>query len=161
VSTASLASLLVAITCSSVSVNQLAEHKPDLAASVWELLQRDYALPWTAVNSHFVFGVLGFMWLVGSKAYFMTGPGGGPAVFGIALSGMTAMISIINRGVASGGGKVGQRFGASVFGLVQSYLGLLWKHTRNTSGPLEYVAVALFVGSVIGYTRHVWKQVLG
>ncbi|KAG7346204.1 hypothetical protein IV203_005272 [Nitzschia inconspicua] len=158
VSTASMASLLVAITCSSVAVNQLTENKPAFAASVWDLLQRDYALAWAAVNSHFVFGMLGFMWLVGSKAYFM---GGGPAAFGLALSGLTAMVSIVNRGVAIGGGKDSQRFGASIIGLVQSYLGLLWNHARHSCGPLEYVAVALFVGYVIGFSQHVLKQVFG
>jgi hypothetical protein len=151
-----MASLLVAITCSSVAVNQLTENKPALAASVWDLLQRDYALAWTAVNSHFVFGMLGFMWLIGSKAYFM---GGGPAAFGLALSGLAAIVSIVNRGVASGGGKAGQRFGASIIGLLQSYLGLLWNHARRSFGPLEIIAVALFVGSVIGYSKHVWKQI--
>ena len=155
-STASLASLLIAIMCSSVAVNQLTENKPDLAASVWDLLQRDYALAWAAVNSHFVLGMLGFMWLIGTKAFFM---GGGPAAFGLALSGMTAMVSIVNRGVASGGGAVGKRFGTSVLGLFQSYASLLWTHSRKTLGPLEYVAVGIFLCSIIGYGNFLWKQI--
>jgi hypothetical protein len=155
-SVASLASLLVAVMCSSVAVNQLTENKPDLAASVWDLLQRDYALPWAAVNSHFVLGMIGFMWLIGTKAYFM---GGGPAAFGLAMSGVSAMVSIVNRGVASGGGKVGQRYGRSIIGLFRSYLSLLWNRSKESFGPLEYVAVGLLVGSVMTYMKFVWVQV--
>ncbi|KAL3938575.1 MAG: hypothetical protein SGARI_001687, partial [Bacillariaceae sp.] len=134
--------------CSSVAVNQLTENKPALAASVWDLLQRDYALAWAAVNSHFVLGMLGFMWLIGTKAFFM---GAGPAAFGLALSGVTAMISIVNRGVASGGGAAGQRFGTSILGLFQSYAALLWNQSRRSFGPLEYVSVGLFLWAVFGY----------
>jgi hypothetical protein len=141
-----------------VAVNQLTENKPALAASVWDLLQRDYALAWAAVNSHFVLGMLGFMWLVGTKAFFM---GGGPSAFGLALSGVAAMVSIVNRGVASGGGTAGTRFGTSILGLFQSYASLLWSHSRRAFGPLELVALGLFLWSVFGYGKFIWKQAQG
>ena len=156
VSVSSLASLLISVLWSSVMVNQLTENKPALAASVWDLLQRDYALPWAAVNSHFVLGMLGFMWLIGTKAFFM---GGGLPVFTLAMSAMTMMISIVNRGVARGGGKEVYRYGSSIVGLVSSYLSMLFQRSRVSFSPLEYVAAGLFFVSCLSYAKYVWIQI--
>ena len=156
VSVTSLASLLISVLWSSVMVNQLTENKPALAASVWDLLQRDYALPWAAVNSHFVLGMLGYMWLIATKAFFM---GGGPPVFTLAMSAMTMMVSIVNRGVASGGGKEMHRFGSSIVGLICSYLSMLFQRSKASFGPLEYAAAGLFLVSCSNYAKYVWNQI--
>jgi hypothetical protein len=69
------------------------------------------------------------------------------------------MVSIVNRGIASGGGKAGQRYGKSIVGLLQSYVSLLWNRSRESFGPLEFVAVGLFVGAVITYMKYIYEQV--
>eukprot|EP00545_Synedropsis_sp_CCMP1620_P010925 CAMPEP_0119024514 /NCGR_PEP_ID=MMETSP1176-20130426/32027_1 /TAXON_ID=265551 /ORGANISM="Synedropsis recta cf, Strain CCMP1620" /LENGTH=50 /DNA_ID=CAMNT_0006979835 /DNA_START=1 /DNA_END=150 /DNA_ORIENTATION=+ len=46
-----------------------------MASSVWDLIQRDFELAWVATNAHFVLGMLGFMWVICSKAYFAANKG--------------------------------------------------------------------------------------
>jgi len=157
VSVSSLASLLISVLWSSVMVNQITENAPALAASVWDLLCRDYALPWAAVNSHFVLGMLGYMWLVGTKAYFMSGQQ--LSIFTLAMSAMIMMVSIVNRGIASGGGNEAYRYGKSVVGLVSSYFSMLFQRIRSTFGPLECIAVVLFLGSFVSYSKYIWNQI--
>mmetsp|Transcript_12784 Transcript_12784/g.27749 ORF Transcript_12784/g.27749 Transcript_12784/m.27749 type:complete len:280 (-) Transcript_12784:149-988(-) len=157
VSVSSLASLLISVLWSSVIVNQLTENEPALAASVWDLLCRDYALPWAAVNSHFVLGMLGYMWLIGTKAYFMSGQQ--LSIFTLAMSAMIMMVSIVNRGIASGGGNEAYRYGKSIVGLISSYLSMLFQRIRSTFGPLECIAVVLFIGSFGSYAKYVWNQI--
>lgn len=138
-------------------MNQLTENEPALAASVWDLLCRDYALPWAAVNSHFVLGMLGFMWLIGSKAYFMSGQQ--LSIFTLAMSAMIMMVSIVNRGIARGGGTEAHRYGKSIVGLLSSYHSMLFQRIRSTFGPLECIAVVLFLGSIVSYAKFVWNQI--
>mmetsp|Transcript_25952 Transcript_25952/g.54320 ORF Transcript_25952/g.54320 Transcript_25952/m.54320 type:complete len:289 (-) Transcript_25952:2317-3183(-) len=157
VSVTSLGSLLVSVLWSSIMVNQLTENNPAVAASVWDLLQRDYALPWAAVNSHFVLGMLGFMWLIATKAFFMAG--GATPIFTLAMSAMTMMVSIVNRGVASGGGRETHRFGSSIVGLVSSYLSMLVRRSKTSFGPLECLAAGLFFVSCSSYAKFVWNQI--
>jgi len=156
-SVASLASFVVSVLWSTITVNQLTENQPALAASVWDLLCRDYALPWAAVNSHFVLGMLGYMWLIATKAFFMGGRQ--PAIFGLAISGLLFMLSIVNRGVAKGGGTEVHRFGANIFGLLNSYFSLLFRRARENFGPLEMLAAALFIVSCLSYAKYVWHQI--
>lgn len=156
-SVASLASFVVSVLWSAITVNQLTENQPALAASVWDLLCRDYALPWAAVNSHFVLGMLGYMWLIATKAFFMGGRQ--PAIFGLAISGLLFMLSIVNRGVAKGGGTEVHRFGANIFGLLNSYFSLLFRRARENFGPLEMLAAALFIVSCLSYAKYVWHQI--
>jgi len=156
-SVASLASFIVSVLWATISVNQLTENPPALAGSVWHLLCRDYALPWAAVNSHFVLGMLGYMWLIATKAYFMGGKQ--PAIFGLAMSGLLFMLSIVNRGVAKGGGTEVLRYGTSIFGLLYSYFSLLIQRARQCFGPLELVACSLFIVSSFSYAKYVWNQI--
>lgn len=100
---------------------------------------------------------LGYMWLIATKAFFMSGQA--TPVFALAMSGMMALVSIVNRGVASGGAKAGQRFGASIVGLFQSYMTLLWKRSRESFGPVEGLAVGVFIGSLLMYGRSVWDMI--
>ena len=115
----SLGSELLAIIWSTVAVNQLTETIVPPAESVWALLQRDwYNLAWAATNSHFLFGMLGFMWMVGTRAYLMVqakpwniNPASASdetnsntmAIASILMvaSSFSLMISIVNRGVAN------------------------------------------------------------
>ena len=157
VSVSSLASFLISILWSTVMVNQITENAPALATSVWDLLCRDYALPWAAVNSHFVLGMLGYMWLIGTKAYFMSG--NQLSIFTLAMSAMIMMVSIVNRGVAHGGGVEGYRYGKSIVGLISSYASMLFQRVRSSFGPLECIAIVMFFGSFASYASYVWNQI--
>jgi hypothetical protein len=101
-------------------------------------------LAWAGVNTHFFLGMLGFMFIIGSRVYFTESRGPiGKAVGGIAASGMVLMVSIVNRGVAAGNQK-GMRYGTNVFALVSRYVQLLLSRaiSMKTFEPLEITAVS-------------------
>ena len=62
------------------------------------------------------------------------------------------MISIVNRGVASGGGRSGDSYGGSVVDLFAHYLKLLFEQAIGAaefeSGPLEILSIAFGVASL-------------
>ena len=72
VSMISFCSELLAVMWATVAVNQLTEltNLPP-SSSVWELLQTNFDLEWSAVNTHFVIGLVGFMYMVGIRGYIM------------------------------------------------------------------------------------------
>ena len=156
-SVSSLASLLISVLWSSIMANQITENAPALASSVWGLICRNYALPWAAVNSHFVLGMLGYMWLIGTKAYFMSG--NQVSIFTLAMSAMVMMVSIVNWGIASGGGLEGCGYGQSIVGLLSSYFSMLFQRIRSTFGPLECIAIVMCLGSFVSYAKFVWTQI--
>lgn len=151
---AAYTSHLLVVVWASVAVNQLSENKPALAASVWDLIQRDFALEWAAVNGHFVLGLLGFMWLVATKAFFIGGQGPmGQSAFALVLSAMLSAVSIVNRGIAKGGGTPGLQFGSSVIGLLHTYITLFYKRSIAAFSPLEWTAVMLATASLFHAAR--------
>lgn len=144
----SFISQFIAILWAIVSINQLTELDIDKAESVWHLLQRDFELPWAAVNAHFVFGMFGFIFVIGTRSYFNCDKGPmGRAVLGVAGAGLLFLVSIVNRGVSSGGGDEELRYGSSVLSLFCSYFGLLLSRMRTDFALLEFAAVALGVYS--------------
>lgn len=156
----SLLSELISVMWATVAVNQLIETSVMPAASVWELLQRDFDLPWAAVNAHFTMGMLGFGFLVGCRAYFQAGTGLiGQGVAGLAGSGVLLMISIVNRGVASGGGA-GERYGATVWSLIARYAFLLAKRasTPGSIGVLEISSIGLLVWSLVRAIKGIMER---
>lgn len=161
-----LATELIAVMWATVATNGLTERTIAPAESVWHLLKRDFALEWAAVNTHFVVGMLGFLGMIASRAYFMAGKGLlGTSVTGIGLSGLALMVSIVNRGVAAGGGPAAatgttMRYGANVLALGTSYLSLLMKRALclKTFGPIEILSVAAFLASVLGAFKAVWQN---
>lgn len=150
VSVLSLCSQLLSVMWATVAVNQLTETKIELTSSVWHLIQRDFYLPWVATNAHFVIGMMGFMWVISSRAYFLAskGPAGASAA-GLAFSSLLLMISIVNQGVAAGGGK-NMRFGSSVLSLFRAYAVHMINRASSVTrfNPLEISAMALFVFSL-------------
>lgn len=156
---ASFSSNLLVVMWSSVAVNQLTENKPAVAASVWHLIQRDYTVEWAAVNGHFVVGLLGFMWLVATKAFFIGGQGPiGKSAFTLTFSAMISAISIVNRGIARGGGAPGLRFGSSVVGLLRTYTLLFYKRSFSGFSPMEWTAVALAVYSLFNASKFMYTN---
>jgi hypothetical protein len=108
--------------------------------------------------------MLGFMWMVGIRAFLMAqskpwnvnpvGVGDEADSPTIALScifmvasSFLLMISIVNRGVANGGGRVGDSYGGSVLNLVTHYLTLLSEQAIGAAvsslGPLEILSIGL------------------
>eukprot|EP00532_Pseudo-nitzschia_australis_P013610 CAMPEP_0168223994 /NCGR_PEP_ID=MMETSP0140_2-20121125/11744_1 /TAXON_ID=44445 /ORGANISM="Pseudo-nitzschia australis, Strain 10249 10 AB" /LENGTH=474 /DNA_ID=CAMNT_0008154187 /DNA_START=467 /DNA_END=1887 /DNA_ORIENTATION=+ len=140
---------LIVVMWAAVEVNQLTEKKFALAASVWDLIERDCDLAWSAVNSHFVMGIIGFVAMLTLRAYVMllaamasnelmigAGTGTGAA--------LCLMISIVNRGVESGGGN-GERYGSTILDLLQHYVVLLARSSVNETspGPLQFTTIVL------------------
>jgi hypothetical protein len=151
VSCLTLVSVLCSVMWATVAVNQLTETAVQPAASVWHLIKRDYDLPWAAVNSHFVLGMWGFSFIIGTRSYFNAGGGQlGMSVAGVACSGLLLMVSIVNRGIAAGSGD-GIRYGTNVLSLLAQYTTLLLKRasTKGSFGPLELSSVAILVWSLV------------
>ena len=147
----SLTSELLSVMWATIAVNQLVETKLELTTSVWHLILRDFQMPWVATNAHFVLGMMGFMWVVCSRAYFVANKGPiGASCAGIGLASFLLLTSIVNRGVAAGGGE-GLRFGTNILSLFYTYGHLLVKRafTTETFGPLELGAIAIALLSTI------------
>ena len=146
----SFCSELLAVMWATVAVNQLTERNDLLAAaSVWELLERDFDLEWAATNSHFVLGMIGFMYMVGIRGYVMLLAEGASATLTTAAlagvaSALALMVSVVNRGVAAGGGQ-GVGYGQNILDLFAHYVTLLYKRATDTTsfGPLELTAIVL------------------
>lgn len=157
-----LCSELISVMWATVAVNQLTETNIEAASSVWHLIQRDFQLPWVATNAHFVLGMIGFMWVICSRAYFMAAKGAlGASTAGVAFSSLLLITSIVNRGVAAGGGS-NMRFGGSVLALFRCYTHLLLKRatSAHSFGPFELGAVGLFTFSIVNTIRLVIKDVM-
>jgi hypothetical protein len=164
VSVVALCSELISVMWATVAVNQLTETNIEAASSVWHLIQRDFSLPWVATNAHFVIGMMGFLWVISSRAYFMAGKGpAGTSVAGLAFSSMLLTVSIVNRGVAAGGGGGGVRFGSNILALLREYTVQLIKRACliQSFGPLELCAVALFVFSMGNGMRIIMRDLVG
>lgn len=171
----SFCSELLAVMWATVAVNKLTETVVAPAESVWHLLLRDFDLAWAAVNSHFVVGMLGFMSMVGIRALFMVNKAEydlstkhekfssfGKACSGIVVSSLMLMVSIVNRGVQSGGGS-GTGYGLNITSLISRYASLLWKQAIKTDsiGILEFSAIAIMSTSIFSGLSVIVRDVLG
>jgi len=133
VAISSLTNHIIALVWATIAVNDLTTSSSDQSASsLWELLQRDYELPWVATNVHFILGMLGFMWITGARIYLKETEGPiGRSVAGLAISGMFHLISIINRGIQASASDNSHPFGRNIFGLIRQYAGLLSERTTS------------------------------
>lgn len=158
---AALGSELLSVMWATVAVNQLTESKVKLAESVWHLLKRDFELEWAATNAHFSIGMFLFMCVIGTRSYFIGGQGAlGKSACGLAMSILLLMVSIVNRGVASGGGD-GMRYGGNVLSLFRVYISHFLKRAFSTAGfgPLEIGAVGLLLVSTVGTINSIWSEI--
>ena len=111
-----------------------------------------------ATNAHFVGGLGGFLFLIGTRMYFHVEKDLlGKSLVGIAGSALMLMISIVNRGVAEGSGVKGEAFGSSVLDLWTTYSRLLLKRAAKaeTFSILEIGSVALLIWSLQGAVRSI------
>ena len=150
----SITSEIIVVMWAAVEVNQLTERVYQPAASVWDLIQRDCDLAWSAVNSHFVLGIIGFVSMLAIRAYvLLLAAEASRALMSAAMTGTAAalclMISIVNRGVESGGGD-GIGYGSTILDLFQHYIVLLAQCATDASspGPLELSALVLESASI-------------
>ena len=151
----SITSELIVVMWAAVEVNQLTERLFDPALSVWDLIQRDCDLAWSAVNTHFVLGIIGFVSMLALRAYVMLiSASASKELMTSASTGTIAalclMLSIVNRGVESGGGN-GIRYGSTIVDLFQHYVALLTQQALNPldPGPLQLSAVILESASLL------------
>jgi len=150
---------VICVLWAAVEVNQLTERIYQPAASVWDLVQRDCDLAWSAVNSHFVLGIIGFVSMLATRAYvmllaaeassaLMTAAGTGT------LAALCLMIAVVNRGVEFGGGDsidgLHNGYGKTILDLFQHYGVLLAQCATNLDdpGPLEFSAITLEITSI-------------
>eukprot|EP00584_Thalassiosira_punctigera_P019309 CAMPEP_0172552350 /NCGR_PEP_ID=MMETSP1067-20121228/44387_1 /TAXON_ID=265564 ORGANISM="Thalassiosira punctigera, Strain Tpunct2005C2" /NCGR_SAMPLE_ID=MMETSP1067 /ASSEMBLY_ACC=CAM_ASM_000444 /LENGTH=222 /DNA_ID=CAMNT_0013340313 /DNA_START=149 /DNA_END=817 /DNA_ORIENTATION=+ len=153
-----LLSEFISVIMATVAVNQLTETVVAPAASVWDLLQRDYDLSWSGTNAHFLFGMFSFAYLVAVRSYFNVGGGLlGRGVAGLAGSSLLYMVAVVNRGVASGSGD-GLSYGNSIVSLFRHYAGLVLARKRGGFRPLELGAVALGFGSLVAVALAVFRR---
>ncbi|KAL9184750.1 hypothetical protein ACHAXT_012720 [Thalassiosira profunda] len=151
----SVTSELIVVLWAAVEVNQLTERSYEPAYSVWDLIHRDCDLAWSAVNSHFILGIIGFTAMLWLRAYVLLLAAKASDKLMIAASTGTAaalclMISIVNRGVESGGGNSADSYGHNIFDLVSHYASLLLQVSTNVDspGPLQLSAVILEITSL-------------
>jgi xanthosine utilization system XapX-like protein len=155
---ASVSSELVAITACTVSINKLSELKLPPTAGVYSLLMcdPDVELSWLAANVNFFAGLFGLMLMTGVRGYLALsvscGPLWGGAAACIAAAAGLQMASMINRGIASGGGSMlcgplqaRPRFGRSLLGLVWRYVSVLCSRARGA--PLAAMSLMCAVGA--------------
>lgn len=135
----SVTSELIVVMWAAVEVNQLTERVYRPAGSVWDLIDRDCDLAWSAVNSHFVLGIVGFVTMLALRAYVMLLAAEASAALTAAASTGTAaalclMISVVNRGVEAGGGE-GVGYGRTIVDLIGHYAALLLDAATDAESP--------------------------
>jgi hypothetical protein len=146
----SVTSELIVVLWAAVEVNQLTERAYEPSYSVWDLIHRDCDLAWSAVNSHFIIGIIGFTAMLWLRAYVMLlSAKASSKLMNAASSGTAAalclMVSIVNRGVESGGGNSADSYGNTILDLFQHYAFLLLQFATDADspGPLQFLAILL------------------
>ena len=137
-----------------IARNVLLEAAVPHTHSLKELLLRgEYALAWTGVNSHFLFGLLGFVSTVSLNAWLSFGcncAGGriGPALACGASSALLLMLSVVNSAVGKGDAQSVQHL-PSLLGLFQRYAFLLLAEVFVRRKMLIGIAIALSAVAVV------------
>lgn len=144
----SLCNEAAAIVYATIASNKLTEIVSAPADSVFALIQRDYQLSWIATNVHFLFGLFGFLGMIGVRAFMCFPSRLNTAAAGIAVSALLAMCSVVNRGVSAGDGE-GHGYASSILTLVTRYITLLVKQVHENGGVLAMASMALGVVSMI------------
>jgi len=153
----SVTSELIVVLWAAVEFNNLTERVYAPAYSVWDLIHRECDLAWSAVNSHFIMGIIGFSGMLWLRAYVMLlASNASDRLMAAAASGTAAalclMVSIVNRGVENGGGNDVDRYGSSILDLFGHYAMLLVQAASdfggNTPGPFQLMAILLEITSL-------------
>jgi len=150
VSVFSFGSEVLAVMYATMAVNKLTETAIAPAASLFDLLKRDFALAWTGTNSHFVFGMFGLMYMICVRSFFMvrvsnTNKYFASSIYSVVGSLCFLMLSAVNRQVAAGTGT-----GRNVSYLFYSYVRLLFKQAYGSFGMCQSIGLALGLVSIAG-----------
>uniref|UniRef100_A0A7S4R8E8 Uncharacterized protein n=1 Tax=Ditylum brightwellii TaxID=49249 RepID=A0A7S4R8E8_9STRA len=143
----SLMSEILAITYSTVAINKLAELQYEPTGCVNELIESHHKLAWIGTNIHFLFGLFGFGILAIFKSYFMYGSRVGNVIAYWGSAAMLLCTSIVNQGIAQGGGEQGTKYGSNLLGLAVNYVGLILKYARG--GVMPAISVGLVLLSIV------------
>ena len=144
----SLVNELMVIIYATIASNKLTETVIAPASSVYELIKRDFELPWIAVNVHFLCGLFGFMSLVGMRAYTLFPKQINTAAAGFVGSALFIMSSIVNRRVSGGAGQ-GKGFGNSILSLMIRYAVLLYNQWKACRGVMTTIGILLGIASMV------------
>jgi hypothetical protein len=156
VSALSLLSEILAVTYSSIAINKLVEIPSPATAGVAQLIAQNHELAWIGTNVHFLLGMLGFGLIVGARAYFNFGNRVGKIALGWSVAAFLQAVSIVNRGIAMGGGPSdSSKFASNLFGLILRYVSLSFRNARGGVCATAALAVAAFA------TFHTVKIFLG
>jgi len=152
VSVFSFGSEVLAVMYLTMAVNKLTETAIAPAASLIELLKRDFALAWTGTNSHFIFGMFGLMYMICVRSFFMvrvsnTNKYFASSIYSVVGSLFFLMLSAVNKQVAAGPGE-----GKNVVDLFSGYVRILYKQVNNKGsfGTCQAIGLALGIVSVAG-----------
>ena len=108
-----------------------------------------------AVNTYYILGIIGFTMMLWLRAYvLLIIANASENLMRAASTGTGAalclMVSIVNRGVESGGGNSVDRYGESILDLMTHYVSLLMAAAMNmeSPGPLQLTAIVLEILSL-------------
>ena len=122
----SLLSEVLAVIYSSIAINKLAEVESPLTTGSAELIAQHYELAWLGTNVHFLLGLLGQAFIVGSRAYISAGNMAlGKATLGFAFAAIFKSLTVVNRGIEMGHGSTSALDGSVSKGRFASNFGML------------------------------------
>lgn len=142
-----LCSEIIAVIYSTIAINKLSETVVAPAASVMDLLSRDYETAWLGCNINFLLGMFGFTLLLGLRAWFSFGDKLGKVGMLLVTSVLCHSLSIVNKGIQIGDGS-GGGFANSFFGLCLRYGALLFseKSVMSTLSVVFLLIAVVFFG---------------
>ena len=151
---------LLAIMYATVASNSLTRVAAKPAASVFDLIQRDYELSWVATNVHFMLGLFGFGGMVMTTVLLRYPAKLNTSLCGVAFSALLGMASIANVGVVEGDGQ-GKRLGSNIFSLGLRYVFLSMKSVAEKKTVIGLLSFALFLYFGFQTVRSFWNPDIG
>jgi hypothetical protein len=143
IAVASLLSEILAVIYSSIAINKIAEIAQPQTTGVAQLLAEKHELAWLGTNIHFLFGMMGFALIVGSKSFFLCGSELGKVTISWSIAAFLQALAIVNRGIAQGsvGDNVSSQFASNFFMLIVKYISAVIKASKG--GVCSYAAIAV------------------
>eukprot|EP00980_Cylindrotheca_fusiformis_P014968 scaffold4095_cov117-Cylindrotheca_fusiformis.AAC.25 len=146
VAVASVLSEIMAVIYSSIAINKIAEISQPQTRGVAELIAQKHELAWLGTNIHFLFGMMGFALIAGSKSFFLAGPELGKVTTSWSIAAFLQALAVVNRGIAQGsaGKDVSSQFGSNFFMLIVRYIVVAIKASKGGFCGPAAIAVTAF-----------------
>jgi len=143
IAVASLLSEIMAVIYSSIAINKIAEIAQPKTAGVAELIAEKHELAWLGTNIHFLFGMMGFALIVGSKSFFNVGADMGKITISWGIACFFQALSIVNRGIAQGSvvDDISSQFASNFFTLIIKYISVAIQAAKG--GVCGYLALGV------------------